>query len=129
MFTRREVLRGAAAAGAASLAWRPNVASARASQPSTQVSFAVPESACDCHVHVYQDPQKFPMFPSRPYTPELVTVDELRSLHKALHMDRVVVVQTTVYGADNSNTLDGMKQLGALLEGQAVVESLEVQAG
>jgi predicted TIM-barrel fold metal-dependent hydrolase len=122
MFTRREVLRGAAAAGAASLAWRPNMASARASQPSTPVSFAVPEGACDCHVHVYQDAQKFPMFPARPYTPELVTVDELRSLHKALHMDRVVVVQTTVYGTDNSNTLDAMKQLGPRARGVAVID-------
>ncbi len=122
MFTRRDVLRTAAAAGAAGLAWRPNAASASASQPSTPVSFPVPEGACDCHVHVYQDPRKFPMLPSRPYTPELVSVDELRSLHRALHMDRVIVVQTTVYGADNSNTLDAMKQIGSRARGVAVID-------
>ena len=86
MFTRREVMLGAVTAGTAALAWRPNEALASASQPSTPVNFAVPEGACDCHVHTF-DPQHFPYSPSRPYTPEPVSVDELRSLHKALHIE------------------------------------------
>jgi predicted TIM-barrel fold metal-dependent hydrolase len=86
------------------------------------VNFAVPEGACDCHVHVFQDPTKFPMLPTRPYTPELVSVDELRALHRALHIERVVVVQTTVYGTDNSNTLDAMKQLGSRARGVVVID-------
>jgi len=122
MFTRREVLLGAVAAGASANAWWPAAAFPRASQPSTPVNFAVPEGACDCHVHVFQDPNKFAFLPSRPYTPELVSVDELRSLHRALHIDRVVVVQTTVYGTDNSNTLDAMKQLGARARGVTVID-------
>ncbi len=121
MFTRREVVRGAIAAGAASLAWRPNVALARASQPSTPVNFPVPEGACDCHVHTF-DPQHFPYSPSRPYTPEPVSVEELQSLHKALHMSRVIVVQTTVYGTDNSGALDAMKKLGLRARGVAVID-------
>ena len=36
----------------------------------------------------------------------------MRSLHRALHTDRVVIVQPTVYGTDNSCTLDAVKQLG-----------------
>jgi len=121
MFTRREVLRGTIAAGAVALAWRPNVLLASASQPSTPVNFAVPEGACDCHVHTF-DPAHFPYSPARPYTPEPVSVDELRSLHKALHMTRVIVVQTTVYGTDNSGALDAMKQLGARARGVAVID-------
>src|SRR5260370_20180478 len=112
MFTRREIVKGAVIAGAAGLASRPDLSIASASQPSTPVNFAVPEGACDCHVHTF-DPQHFPFSPSRPYTPEPVSVEELRSLHKALHMDRVIVVQTTVYGTDNSGALDAMKQLGS----------------
>jgi predicted TIM-barrel fold metal-dependent hydrolase len=122
MFTRREILLGAVAAGAAGFLGRPEAAFARASQPSTPVNFDVPEGACDCHVHVFQDPNKFPMLPTRPYTPELVSVDELRSLHRALHIERVVVVQTTVYGTDNSNTLDAMKQLGSRARGVVVID-------
>jgi predicted TIM-barrel fold metal-dependent hydrolase len=121
MFTRREVVRGAIAAGAASFAWRPNVVLASASQPSTPVNFALPEGATDCHVHTF-DPQHFPYSPTRPYTPEPVSVEELRSLHKALHMSRVIVVQTTVYGTDNSGALDAMKQLGARARGVAVID-------
>jgi len=122
MSTRREVLRAVVATGASALFGQPTAGFASASQPSTPVNFAVPEGACDCHVHVFQDPIRFPMFPARPYTPELVSVDELRSLHRALHMDRVIMVQTTVYGADNSNTLDAMKQLGPRVRGVAVID-------
>jgi predicted TIM-barrel fold metal-dependent hydrolase len=121
MFTRREVMQGAVAVGAASLMGRPNLALASASQPSTPVNFAVPEGACDCHVHTF-DPQHFPYSPLRPYTPEPVSVGELQSLHKALHMSRVIVVQTTVYAADNAGVLDAMKQLGPRARGVAVID-------
>ncbi len=121
MLTRREVIRGAVATGAAGLLWRPGQAQASASQPSTPVNFAVPEGACDCHVHTF-DPQRFPYAPSRPYTPEPVSVAELQALHKALHISRVIVVQTTVYAADNRGVLDAMKQLGARSRGVAVID-------
>jgi len=121
MFTRRELVKGAVTAGAAALAWRPNMALASASQPSTPVNFDVPEGACDCHVHTF-DPAHFPYSPSRPYTPEPVSVSELQSLHKALHMSRVIVVQTTVYGTDNSGALDAMKKLGPRARGVAVID-------
>jgi predicted TIM-barrel fold metal-dependent hydrolase len=121
MFTRREVIRGAVAAGAAGLLWKPEQAQASASQPSTPVNFAVPEGACDCHVHTF-DPQHFPYAPSRPYTPEPVSVEELQALHKALHISRVIVVQTTVYAADNRGVLDAMKKLGPRSRGVAVID-------
>ena len=121
MFSRRDVMLGAVTAATAALAWRPNAILASASQPSTPVNFEVPEGACDCHVHTF-DPQHFPYSPSRPYTPEPVSVDELRSLHKALHISRVIVVQTTVYGADNSGVLDALKQLGSRARGVAVID-------
>jgi predicted TIM-barrel fold metal-dependent hydrolase len=121
MFTRREVMIGAVTAGTVALTAGPNIMFARASQPSTPVNFAVPEGACDCHVHTF-DPQSFPYSPSRPYTPEPVSVEELRALHRALHMDRVIVVQTTVYGTDNAGVLDAMKQLGPRARGVAVID-------
>ncbi len=121
MFTRREIIIGALTAGTAAFEWRPNVALASASQPSTPVNFAVPEGACDCHVHTF-DPQHFPYSATRPYTPEAVSVDELRALHRALHISRVIVVQTTVYGTDNAGVLDAMKKLGARSRGVAVID-------
>jgi predicted TIM-barrel fold metal-dependent hydrolase len=121
MLTRREVVIGAVAAGTAGLLSKPGAALASASQPSTSVNFAVPDGACDCHVHTF-DPQKFPYSPTRPYTPEPVSVGELQSLHKALHISRVIVVQTTVYAADNRGVLDAMKQLDPRSHGVAVID-------
>lgn len=95
---------------------------AAASQPSTPVNFKVPPGACDCHVHIFGDPQRFPFAPTRTYTPETATVDELRNVHRALHLDRVVVVQASVFGTDNSGTLDAVKQLGARARGIAVID-------
>ncbi len=111
MITRREVLLGSMAAGAAALL--PKSLMARASQPSTPVNFAVPAGACDCHTHIFGDPRRFPFWSGRTYTPETASVAEMRALHRALHTERVVIVNPSIYGTDNSCTLDAVKQLGA----------------
>ncbi|MGO9642701.1 MAG: hypothetical protein ACLP1Y_15510 [Candidatus Acidiferrales bacterium] len=53
MISRRDVLIGAAVAGAASPVRPAATAFAKAAQPSTPVNFPVPAGACDCHVHVF----------------------------------------------------------------------------
>jgi predicted TIM-barrel fold metal-dependent hydrolase len=121
MITRRTVLLGSMAAGVAAIL-RSEFLRARASQPSTPVNFAVPANACDCHTHIFGDPLQFPWFSGRTYTPESASVAEMRALHRALHMDRVVIVNPSVYGADNSCTLDAMKQLGPRSRGVAVID-------
>ena len=82
---------------------------ARAAQPATPVNFDVPKGACDCHTHIHGDPETFPFFSGRVYTPETALPEEMSALHKALHMQRVVIVTPSVYGTDNSATLWGMK--------------------
>src|SRR5215469_5041251 len=57
---------------------------ATASQPATPVSFKVPGDACDCHTHIFGDPQRFAFWSGRPYTPETASVNETRALHRAL---------------------------------------------
>ena len=86
---------------------------AKAAQPSTPVNFDVPASACDCHTHIHADPEKFPFFSGRVYTPEPASPEEMSALHKALHLERVVIVTPSVYGSDNSVTLWAMGELGA----------------
>jgi predicted TIM-barrel fold metal-dependent hydrolase len=122
MITRREILLGSMAAGAAALLRPAKCLMASASQPSTAVNFAVPAGACDCHTHIFGDPRQFPWWPGRTYTPETASVAEMRALHGALHMDRVVIVNPSVYGSDNSCTLDAMKQLGSRARGIAVID-------
>ena len=122
MITRRDVLRGSMAAGTAALLPSKFLV-AGASQPSTPVNFAVPANACDCHTHIFGDARQFPWFSGRTYTPESASVAEMRALHRALHMDRVVIVNPSVYGADNSCTLDAIKQLGPRSRGIAVIDA------
>ena len=38
-------------------------------------------------------------------------------MHRALYIDRVVIVQPSFYGTDNSCTLDTIRQLGARARG------------
>ena len=113
MLTRREILIGAVTAGTI---LRTGLSSSKAAQPGTPVNFDVPAGACDCHTHIHGDPQKFPFFPGRVYTPEMALPEEMSALHKALHIQRVVVVTSSVYGTDNSSTLYGMKARGGMRE-------------
>jgi len=119
VLTRREVLIGAIAAGA-TLHLRTGFA--KASQPATPVNFDVPAGACDCHTHIHGDPEKFPFFPGRVYTPETALPGEMAALHKALRLQRVVIVTPSVYGTDNSATLWGMAARGATARGVAVID-------
>lgn len=121
MLSRREVLAMAPLASAAAL--RRSIGFPQgASQPSTPVSFAVLPGACDCHTHVFGDPQRFPFASGRTYTPEQASVAEMRKLHSALHTTRLVIVQPSVYGTDNACTLDAIKQLAPNARGIAVVD-------
>jgi predicted TIM-barrel fold metal-dependent hydrolase len=122
MLSRREVLMGAAAAAAATLIRGGTSVFASASQPSTPVNFDVPAGACDTHTHIFGDAQRFPFAAARAYTPEPASIAEMRALHSALHTDRVVIVHPSVYGTDNSCTLEGMKQFGSIARGIAVID-------
>jgi len=116
MLTKRGLLRLGAAAVSTTAAHR-----AFAAQPTrTGLGFEVPRGACDCHVHI-QDPAKFPYVANRVYTPPPASVDELLELQRALHLERVVVVQPSVYGTDNACTLDAVRRLGGRARAVVVI--------
>lgn len=92
------------------------------------IGFAVPEGACDCHTHVFEDAARFPFAAGRGYTPPPATADDLLELQRALHLSRVVIVQPSVYGSDNACTLDGMRRLGARARGVAVIDETTTDA-
>ena len=68
----------------------------------------VPSGACDCHVHVFGPVELFPFAPGRVYTPSLASVDDLLALQRTLHMERLVIVQPSPYGADNTCRIDAL---------------------
>jgi predicted TIM-barrel fold metal-dependent hydrolase len=119
MLNRRELLLASVAAG---VAMKTRTAFAKAAQPATPLNFEVPPGACDCHTHIHPDPEKFPFFAGRVYTPELASPEEMSELHKALRMERVVIVTPSIYGPDNSATLHGMTARGATARGVAVID-------
>jgi predicted TIM-barrel fold metal-dependent hydrolase len=92
------------------------------------VNFDVPAGACDCHTHIHGDPAKFPWFAGRTYTPEMALPEEMAALHKAIHIQRVVIVTPSVYGADNSATIYGMKARGKDARGVAVIDDKTTDA-
>ena len=119
MLTRRDLL---AKAAAAAVGCNARLACATASQPATPVNFTVPSGACDCHTHIIGDAAKFPFAMKRAYTPETASPEEMSALHRALHIQRVVIVTPSVYGTDNAATLYGMKARGPNARGIAVID-------
>jgi predicted TIM-barrel fold metal-dependent hydrolase len=119
---RRGMLYGRSAVGASAFAVRKS--RARVSSTATErtaVNFKIPRDACDCHVHIF-DPARYPYVAKRVYTPPQALIEGLLDLHKTLRMDRVVIVQPSVYGADNSCTLDAIRKLGTRARGVAVID-------
>ena len=121
MLSRRGFITGIAAGGMAGSLGFGIPGDSRSS--TTHLGFDVPAGACDCHVHVFGDPNRFSFSQSRTYTPEPASVMQLLAMHRALHISRVVIVQPSVYGTDNSCTLDAMKQYGSGARGIAVLPS------
>jgi predicted TIM-barrel fold metal-dependent hydrolase len=88
----------------------------------TPPSFDVPPNACDCHTHVFGPPAQFPFAPQRSYTPGEASLEELLALQQDLHLGRVVIVQPSVYGTDNSCTVDALQRLAGRGRGVAVID-------
>lgn len=82
----------------------------------------LPSLACDCHTHVF--PPDYAFSPARRYTPPYATLAQLQSLHAAIGIERVVIVQPSVYGTDNTATQDAIAMLGLdRARGVAVIDA------
>src|ERR687892_137208 len=62
--------------------------------------------ATDCHLHIFGSPERYPFTPSRSYTPPEAPLAAYDKLATDLGLDRMVIVQPSVYGTDNRCTLD-----------------------
>ena len=79
----------------------------------------VPPNACDCHMHVYEE--RFALAPTATFKPPPAPASEYRKMQAALGLQRVVVVQPTAYGFDNTCTMEAVAALGAGARAIAVV--------
>lgn len=90
---------------------------------------SLPAGACDCHTHVFLDPRTYPWSPARRYTPPPAPIEALAAWHDALGIARVVVVQPSVYAADNAATLQALRVLGPeRARGVAVLDATATDA-
>ena len=128
MLSRRKVLVAGLMAGAAEVFRRDSRVAASASQPRTKVTFDVPSGATDCAVHVYGDLKRHPYWEGRSYSPEPATVAELKQVMRALKVERVVIVQASSYGTDNSCVVDSIREFDGRARGVATIDDKTTEA-
>lgn len=68
----------------------------------------VPPLACDCHMHVFGPPDRFPGSATRAYTPTIRSMKQDRAAAERLGLDRTVFVQPSAYGTDNRCMLEAV---------------------
>lgn len=71
-----------------------------------QPKFVLPPDACDSHAHIFGPASTYAWSPARGYTPPDALPEAYDRLHAALGVTRKVITQPSVYGTDNSATLD-----------------------
>jgi predicted TIM-barrel fold metal-dependent hydrolase len=71
-----------------------------------------PALTCDCHFHIFGPYNEFPLSAGRTYNPPPALVPDYLAMAEALGIERMVVVQASVSGTDNSVTLDAVRQFG-----------------
>lgn len=75
---------------------------------------------CDTHMHFYDD--AYPLASSTVLRPPNASADAYRGVQQRLGLERVVVVQPTTYGLDNSCQLDAVAELGEGARAVVVVD-------
>jgi len=87
----------------------------------TRPRFAMPENACDCHMHLFGPASRFPYVEPRSYTPPDAVFEEYAALQRAIGLSRFVIVLPSVYGTDNSSLIDAMTRAKGKARGVAVL--------
>ncbi|MDH7799002.1 MULTISPECIES: amidohydrolase family protein [unclassified Beijerinckia] len=82
----------------------------REAATNTPPAFPVPARACDSHFHVFEP--GYPHSPNRLYMFPDGTLTQYLKLLDFLGIERMVLVQPTYYGDDNSLTLDTLRKVG-----------------
>jgi predicted TIM-barrel fold metal-dependent hydrolase len=82
---------------------------------------ALPPKAADCHAHVFGPVAKYPYAANRLYTPPPVFLEDYLAMHRAVGLARGVLVQTGLYGNDNSFIVDAIAAHPGQLRGIALI--------
>lgn len=71
-----------------------------------------PARSCDCHFHIFGPAERYPFTTPRSYTPPEASVAQYRAMAQTLGIERMVIVQPSVYGTDNRCTFDALAEFG-----------------
>jgi 2-pyrone-4,6-dicarboxylate lactonase len=82
----------------------------------------VPPNACDCHVHIFGHPDRYPLDANRRYTPSPASLDEYRTLQASLGIERAVIVHPGVH-LDNQVSIDAVQASGGKWRGIALLDA------
>lgn len=80
-----------------------------------------PAGACDTHAHICGPEATVPYAPERIYTPPDALLPDYEKMLKTLGIDRMVLVQPSIYGEDNSVMLHAMDETSLPARGVAVL--------
>jgi 2-pyrone-4,6-dicarboxylate lactonase len=84
--------------------------------------FKPPPLACDAHCHVFGPAAKFPYAPDAAYWPPDAPFESLQALHKALGIERAVIVHASCHGSDMRVTLDAIARSNEKYRGTAIID-------
>jgi len=73
--------------------------------------------SCDCHFHVFGPAERYAYTSDLRYVPPAAPLSAYRALAHRLGIERMVFVQPSAYGRDNSCLLDAMHEVGAPCRG------------
>ncbi|MGW6930926.1 amidohydrolase family protein [Lentzea sp. NPDC054927] len=82
----------------------------RPADSNSRPAFVLPPGSCDTHFHVFE--AGYPHVDEPQYTFPDGTLDQYLAVTRFLGIERMVLVQPTFYGNDNSLTLDVLGKLG-----------------
>jgi 2-pyrone-4,6-dicarboxylate lactonase len=82
----------------------------------------LPPGTVDCHAHIFDRFERYPLAPGRKYSPPLCTREAWLALHAALGVARGVQVHGSPYGFDNSITEDFLKEHRGRFVGVAAID-------
>lgn len=84
---------------------------------------AAPPGACDTHLHVYGPGESYPLAAERNYTPDpRSTLDDYLKVHRALGLERAVIVTGSANGTDNQITCDALSRMKGTFKGLALLD-------
>jgi predicted TIM-barrel fold metal-dependent hydrolase len=81
---------------------------ATATPPKTKA----PAKSCDCHAHILGPADRYPYVTPRSFTPPDALEDAYLRMLGTLGIERMVIVQASVYGTDNSRVVAAVDRLG-----------------